>query len=98
MPAAHGADGTGSWWKRKDPITRVRRYLESRGLWSDAMQRDLEGDVLADIDSAIDTAERLAPPALTTMFDDVYGTLTPQLEEQRSELVAAPRAHGLAKA
>ncbi len=82
--------------KRRDPLARVRRYPEAGGLWSDAKQRDHEGETLAEIDAAIDAAEKLGPPALPTMFDDVFGALTPQLDEQRAQLLAAPRAQGLA--
>ena len=37
-------------------------------------------------------AEQVGPPALETMFDDVYAELTPQLREQRAYLMASPRA------
>jgi pyruvate dehydrogenase E1 component subunit alpha len=99
MPAAReGArDAADVWWKKKDPIARVRRHLELHGLWSEAKQREFEAEALAEIDLAIEVAEKLGPPALATMFDDVYSRLTPQLEEQRAELIAAPRTQGLAK-
>jgi 2-oxoisovalerate dehydrogenase E1 component alpha subunit len=84
-------------WKRRDPIARVRRHLESRGQWSDLKQRELEDWALAEIDGAIEAAEKLGPPALSTMFDDVYGAPPRQLAEQREELLASPRATGLAK-
>jgi 2-oxoisovalerate dehydrogenase E1 component alpha subunit len=98
MPAARdgGRDAEGAW-RRKDPLARVRRHLDARGLWSDAKQHALEGETLAEIDGAIEAAEKLGPPALTTMFDDVFSAPTPPLAEQREELLAAPRAQGLAK-
>lgn len=98
MPAAReGAkEGEGSW-RRKDPLARVRRHLEARGLWSETKQREHEGEVLAEIEAAVEAAEKLGPPPLPTMFDDVYAAPTPQLEEQRAALLSAPRAQGLAK-
>jgi pyruvate dehydrogenase E1 component alpha subunit len=78
-------------WKKRDPLARVRRLLESRGAWSDAAQRDEEASALREIDAAIDAAEKLGPPPLASLFDDVFGALTPQLAEQRAELLAAPR-------
>jgi pyruvate dehydrogenase E1 component alpha subunit len=86
-----------SSWRKKDPLARVRIHLESRGLWSDAKQRDQEADALAEIDNAVEAAEALGPPALATMFDDVFATPTSWLDEQRAELLGAPRARGLAK-
>jgi 2-oxoisovalerate dehydrogenase E1 component alpha subunit len=98
MPATRDPkDPVDPGWKKKDPLARVRRHLESRGLWSEAKQRDYEGETFAEIDAAVDAAEALGPPALGTMFDDVYGSPTPQLEEQRAEVLTGPRAQGLAK-
>jgi 2-oxoisovalerate dehydrogenase E1 component alpha subunit len=99
MPQGPARDGTkdADAWKRRDPVARVRRHLEARGAWSEAKQREHESASLAEIDAAIEAAEKLAPPALPTMFDDVFAAPTPALEEQRAELLASPRATGLAK-
>jgi 2-oxoisovalerate dehydrogenase E1 component alpha subunit len=84
-------------WRRRDPVARVRRHLEARGAWSDAQQRDCEDAALAEIEIAVDAAERRGPPGLATMFDDVFGAPPAQLAEQREELLASPRARGPAK-
>ena len=89
--------GAGDGWKKRDPLARVRRHLEGRGLWTEAKQREHEAETLTEIDGAIEASEKLGPPALSTMFDDVYAAPSPQLEEQRAELLASPRAQGLAK-
>jgi 2-oxoisovalerate dehydrogenase E1 component alpha subunit len=93
MPPREGAGE----WRRRDPVARVRRWLEGRGLWSDVKQREHEEWVLGEIDAAIEEAEKSGPPALSSMFDDVYGAPPRELEEQRAALLAAPRATGLAK-
>lgn len=95
MPAREPQGGEA--WKRRDPVARVRRHLESRALWSETRQREYEASVAAEIDTAIDAAEKMGPPPLSTMFDDVYGAPPPQEREARAELLAAPRAQGLAK-
>jgi len=79
--------------KRRDPIARLRRHLDARGLWSDAKQRELEAQLEAEIAAALGAAETLGPPAPATLFDDVYASPPRHLEEQRSELArVAPRA------
>jgi pyruvate dehydrogenase E1 component alpha subunit len=55
-----------------DPIARMRRHLESRGLWDAARDARLDADVRADVDRAVADAAAAGPPARETMFDDVY--------------------------
>ena len=54
----------------------------------------LEAQVDADLKDAITKAEDAAPPALETMFDDVFAKLPWHLEEQKAQLLAGPRAKG----
>jgi pyruvate dehydrogenase E1 component alpha subunit len=69
-------------WKERDPILRFRKYLEGKGIWT---QED-EDALLAEIDEAIadavKKAERVAPPALESLFEDVYEEMPPHLKEQ----------------
>jgi len=79
-------------WAARDPLERVRRYLETRGAWSDADEKNLRADIDARFRAAVAIAEKTPPPALETMFEDVYAKVPWHLAEQRSELVAGPRA------
>jgi TPP-dependent pyruvate/acetoin dehydrogenase alpha subunit len=69
-------------WKAKDPIIRFRRYLESKGLWSSADEERLIKELEAEVEAAINAAENLPPPALETLFEDVYEVPTWNLREQ----------------
>jgi pyruvate dehydrogenase E1 component alpha subunit len=75
-------------WEARDPIRRLRTYLEGRGAWDDTRQAEAEATATAAVDSAWDKAEaaRVAPDAF---FDHVYSRPTPRMERQRAEL----RAH-----
>ena len=84
-------------WAGRDPIERVRRYLETRGAWSDAEQARLTADIDQRFRDAVAIAEKTPLPALETMFEDVYAKVPWHLAEQRAELVAGPRpgvSHG----
>jgi pyruvate dehydrogenase E1 component alpha subunit len=81
-------------WKKKDPLVRLRKYLDSAGLWTDAAQLDLDAKIDAQLKDAITKAEEAAPPALETMFEDVYAKLSWNLEEQKAQLLSGPRAKG----
>ena len=72
-------------WQRQDPVERMRKYLELKGLWSqdreDALRKELDDQITA----TIREVERAPPPALETLFADVFADLTPALQEQMAE-------------
>jgi 2-oxoisovalerate dehydrogenase E1 component alpha subunit len=76
-------------WSARDPIARMRRYLEARGLSGPERDAGLFAEVRADIDRAFAEAAAAPPPARETMFDDVYAALPWHLREQR-ETACAP--------
>ena len=90
--AAGNTDRAAGNDESRDPLLRWRRYLEHRGLFTQALHDDYARAVQAELDAAIAQAERTPPPALETMFDDVYAALTPRLAEQKAQLLAGPRA------
>jgi 2-oxoisovalerate dehydrogenase E1 component alpha subunit len=79
-------------WAARDPLERVRRYLQQRGAWSDADEKSLKADIDARFRAAVAVAEKTPPPALESMFEDVYAKLPWHLAEQRNELALGPRA------
>ncbi len=72
-------------WQRQDPVERMRKYLELKGLWThdqeDALRKELDDSITA----TIREVERAPPPALETLFADVFEDLTPALREQMEE-------------
>ena len=81
-------------WASLDPLRRLRTYLEEAVGWSDGEQRALEEQVASELKNAIDSAEKTSPPALDSMFEDVFAEPPWHLQEQRSELLSGPRAKG----
>ena len=79
-------------WAARDPIERVRSYLVARGAWSDGDDKTLRAEIDSRFREAVAIAEKTPPPALESMFDDVYAKVPWHLAEQRAELVAGPRA------
>ncbi len=75
-------------WAKKDPIARFRRYLAERGLLTDPQDAAMREEAKETVNAAIVSAEKNGPPALETIFSDVYASLTPQLAAQRDELLA----------
>jgi 2-oxoisovalerate dehydrogenase E1 component alpha subunit len=89
--AYRGSDDVQAWVDR-DPILRVRRYLEQRGEWDATREAQLERELEERLRSAVAVAESTPKPALETMFEDVYERMSWNLEEQREELLALRRA------
>jgi pyruvate dehydrogenase E1 component alpha subunit len=78
-------------WARRDPIDRVRKYLASRGAWSDADESALVERVQEEIRVAVEEAEafRAADPDPLLMFDHTYGDMPPYLLRQKEEAAAS---------
>jgi pyruvate dehydrogenase E1 component alpha subunit len=83
-------------WQKRDPITRLQKYLMSRGLLSPTELDALEDAIKAEINTAWREAQaqidQFRDPLV--IFDHLYAERPPYLEEQREEfarLWAAPR-------
>lgn len=85
-------------WRMKDPLVRLRRYLEARGAWSPGEEAAYRANIEATLREAIQAAEATSPPALETLFSDVYQDLPwhlkEQLEEARNNLSGADTPKG----
>jgi 2-oxoisovalerate dehydrogenase E1 component alpha subunit len=81
-------------WEAKDPLERWRRHLERRGLWSQALHDEYVQQIGDELKAALEQAEKLGPPPIESLFDDVFCDIPPHLQEQKAELLAAPRAKG----
>ena len=73
---------------------RLCRYMELRKLLTQAWEDELRELYGAELSECLKRAEATPPkPPLSTMFDEVYAHLTPQLAEQARELEAHLAKH-----
>ena len=72
-------------WQRKDPVERMRKYLELKGLWSSDKEDALRKELDDSITTTIREVERAPPPPLESLFTDVFEDLTPVLQEEMEE-------------
>lgn len=84
-------------WKTRDPVDRFKAWLEGKKLLSAKQEQAIRDRCESELKEAIDAAEKVGPPAVSTMFDDVYAARTPQLEEQWSGLKDALQRGVVAK-
>jgi pyruvate dehydrogenase E1 component alpha subunit len=71
--------------RRIEPIARMRQFLTSRGLWSDAAEEQLRQECATQIDAAV--RQYLATPRQSSdaMFDYLFAQLPPGLRTQRED-------------
>jgi 2-oxoisovalerate dehydrogenase E1 component alpha subunit len=79
-------------WTSRDPIGRIRAFLEKHNLWDGAAEERLLGEVDQRFRDAVAVAERTPAPPLESMFEDVYQRQPWHLAEQCAALLAGPRA------
>jgi 2-oxoisovalerate dehydrogenase E1 component alpha subunit len=73
-------------WRRKDPLVRFQRYLETKGIWDAAWAQQLQEQTKAEIAEAVKQAEATPRPKLRTIVEDVFASPTPELDEQYQDL------------
>lgn len=70
-------------WKRRDnPITRLRKYMEARGLWDEEKEKTLRSDLRQEVLKAYRKAENEKKPGMAGVITDVYKDLTEEQIEQ----------------
>lgn len=74
-------------WKKRDPIPRFENYLQEKGVATDEDLKNIEEQILNEIQEAVDTAEQkmkeMGDPS--HMFDHLYDERPAYLERQRHE-------------
>ncbi|KAI1997593.1 hypothetical protein LOZ53_000411 [Ophidiomyces ophidiicola] len=74
-------------WKRRDnPITRLRKWMENKGIWNEDLERETREQLRKDVLAEFAAAEREHKPALKELFTDVYEEMTPELLAQKEDL------------
>ncbi|MEM9728014.1 MAG: thiamine pyrophosphate-dependent enzyme [Myxococcota bacterium] len=72
-------------WRRADPLDRVRKHIDQQGAWDDTLDADWRAVCDEEIRACVRAAEEKPPPALDTMFGDVYAEQPAHLREQQAD-------------
>lgn len=72
-------------WK-KEPVTRLRKYLEKLNVWSEQKEEELIAVCSADVDAAVKEYQATPPQPLESMFDYLYASLPTCYIDQRNML------------
>ncbi len=73
-------------WKARDPILRLKLFMEKKGLWTEQYQKEVDGRSKAAVDEAIKTAESVAPPDPRDLFTFTYTSLSQRQTRQLKDI------------
>jgi pyruvate dehydrogenase E1 component alpha subunit len=73
-------------WRGKDPLLRLERHMEKKGLWSEAYGKDTAAQAISAVDEAVRLAESASPPTPEEMFNSVCAELSPRQQRQLAEM------------
>jgi 2-oxoisovalerate dehydrogenase E1 component alpha subunit len=82
-PSVYRSPEEAERWKRVDPLVRLGRHAEWRGIWSEEKEREARVRWDERIAALIAECEPWPPPSLASLFEEVTSEITPQLAEQR---------------
>ncbi len=72
-------------WVKKDPLIRMRKYLEKKDLWDSAKEEQLVAESKKRVIEVVKNAEGIEAPDKNDIFDFTYaGDLPKDLQEQRA--------------
>jgi len=73
-------------WRHKDPVLRLKLFMEKRGLWSEAYQKEIEEKAKETVRDAIKNEEIADPSQPEDMFRYTYQDLTHRQLRELNEL------------
>ncbi|XP_057795617.1 2-oxoisovalerate dehydrogenase subunit alpha 2, mitochondrial-like isoform X2 [Salvia miltiorrhiza] len=74
------------WRRSRNPVTRFRKWVESKCWWSDEEEAQLRGTLRKQVLKAIQIAEKIKKPCLEDLFSDVYEQVPSNLRQQEKSL------------
>jgi pyruvate dehydrogenase E1 component alpha subunit len=73
-------------WEKRDPMIRLRNYLEQRDLWSQEKEEEQLASAENIVSGVVKNAEEIDAPSATDFFDSMYTELPKQLKLQRQTM------------
>jgi pyruvate dehydrogenase E1 component alpha subunit len=74
--------------RQLDPMFRVQKYLQPKGLWSEEMENKLRSEAEEFINKVIKTAESAPAPKVEDIFKYTYAQMTPDLKEELEDFLS----------
>ncbi|MBU5672505.1 pyruvate dehydrogenase (acetyl-transferring) E1 component subunit alpha [Paenibacillus brevis] len=72
-------------WGEKDPIARLAKYLEKKGLWNDEETARVKEEAKAKVNEQIKKAEQTEKMTIPGLIDSMFEQTPKHLEEQKAD-------------
>jgi len=93
-PTKYRSDEELEEWKPLDPLVRVQRYLQGKGLWNEDWEAQVKKEAEESIDKAVQEAEGIPEPESQEFFQYAFAEMTPNLREQADDFLAFVKEKG----
>jgi pyruvate dehydrogenase E1 component alpha subunit len=78
-------------WMAKDPLIRMRAFLEEKGMWGEDLEKGLEADIKEEIAKALELAENSHDRDPEEIFRYLFAEMPPHLKDQLHQLKGEER-------
>lgn len=78
-------------WAKRDPIDRLRKYMNKIVLWSDDYEKKVQAEAAEKVRLAVERFESAKPPEVNDLFTWTYAELPPNLKRQYEDLARSVR-------
>ena len=75
-------------WEEIDPLIRMRKYLEAKGLWTEEEEKQVMEEARNTVNEEIKKAEQTAKMTIPGLIDSMFEVTPPDLEEQKALFAA----------
>jgi pyruvate dehydrogenase E1 component alpha subunit len=93
-PSAYLPEGWLEQAEKEDPVARLTTYLAGQGLWDEAAESAMKGEIAEQMDAAVAAAIGAPAPTPEDVFEDAYVDLPPRVRRQREELLSRVGRNG----
>ncbi len=77
-----------SWTSKRDPLNRMRKYLEAKGLWSDEEEEKTVEEWMNEMNETIKKVEKMPKGTVADLIDDLYTETPAILKKQKDEYLS----------
>ena len=81
-PTRYRTEDMDTEWEKQDPLVRFRKYLETKGLWSEEEENKVIEQAKEEIKAAIKEADNYPKMKVSDLINNMYEVLPSNLEEQ----------------